>query len=66
MTLPNTAFQSKKVRTHAIVYNTALNVVIKGFHPLKEVSTKVKLFKTFNEKFPFHAIKAYQKLFENL
>ena len=36
---------AKKVRTNAIVYNTALNVVIEDFHPLKEVSTKVKLLR---------------------
>ena len=40
---------AKKVRTNAIVYNTALNVVKEGFHPLKKVSTKVKHFKTRNE-----------------
>ena len=50
---------AKKVRTNATVYNTALNVVIEGFHPLKEVSTKVKLFKTLNEKFQLHTIKSF-------
>ena len=64
ITLPNSAFQSKKVRTNAIVNNTALNVVIKGFHPLKEVSTKVKLFKTLNEKLPLHNIKSFLEIYK--
>ena len=55
---------AKKVRTNAIVYNTALNVVIEDFHPLKEVSTKVKLFKTLNEKFLFHTIKSFLKIYK--
>ena len=55
---------AKKVRTNAIVYNTALNVVKEGFHPLKEVSTKVKLFKTLNEKFLFHTIKSFLKIYK--